>query len=720
MKYFITQSDIHDSHKNALVASLLSIFLGSLGIHRFYLGRSKSGWAILVTTVLSLGVAVLFWIPFTVIEGILLARIQDKINKSHRDDQPPSKLQKTSDKITGFLDESAKRYQIKAAETREKRKHVISDFRQPTTPLHQPAEKRDEVTIYDVSDIETSQINTALPAQVRTAATRLDQWTARLELPYERNDLRVPQLKEYIYSVYEQLAEYIDQQLKERDSSLHKLMTQPPAREYSYYSNVLYTIFCVAEGAVARHYTGGVGGYDNSFSYDLLSARIDEEFRKGVERRAAELVAKLPPADDEIKRHYGLTKNGLPMTWWDQDGVLREKYKLSEKHSRILTATPSRSTKLYDIPEVRVTIFRHYFKVLAVLNSQRVTTPGWTQRMSKYLAAIFDGSGQYISNPHQINLLNHILKLCEQAVRINIPYTRPLDIAKEQASIGRIIPSEAARAVKMAASQIDQIQLSQETFETLRKENPTAWRSDVTSIKEKDIGEVITILGQYNQVGTIDKVAKEIIKTHPDPKAQLLAIYAWQATAEDTDTWALKKLSSLIHPAQEQAYLSLVAEGKEVTSKLGDQLMVLQRAPRRHVILDEDKIVKAHEDHSRAVKSVVTYLGEDKEDIETGETPVVDVQPVISRDALFAQAPDSNTNLTDDQKEFLRKVTQYPDGLAAADATKFAQDQKKMLNGYIQSINKELYPRFEDQIIIQRDGKLIVEKEYLIAVKELI
>ena len=722
MKYFIKQSDIHDSHKNALVAALLSVFLGSLGVHRFYLGRYKSAWVILVTTLLSFGVAALFWIPFTVIEGVMLARIQDRINKTRRGDQERSTFQKASEEHKLLPGESTKKYQIKAVDTPNKQNNIISDFRQPAISSHRKAERIDDITIYDVSDIETSQIDTAHDVQVQATTTQLGQWTTRLELPYERNDLRAPQLKKYIYSVYEHLAEYIDQQLKERNSSLHKIITQPPPREYSYYSNVLYTIFCVAEGAVARHYTGGLGGYDNSFSYDLLSAQIDEEFRKDVERHAAKLVAALPPADDEIKRHYRLTSNGLPITWWDQDGVLREKYKLSEKHSRILTATPSRSTKLYDIPEVRAAIFRHYFKVLAVLNSQRTTTTGWSQRMSKYLAAIFDESDQYIPNPHQINLLNHILKLCEQAVRMNIPYTRPLDIAKAQASIGRVIPNETARAIKMAVSQIDKIQLSQDALDVLRKENPAAWRSDVMSIKDKDIDEVVTILEQYNRVGTIDKVAKEIIKTHPNPKAQLLAIYAWHATVGDIDTWAWKKLSSLIHPAQEKVYLSLVADGKEATSKLGNQLLALQNAPRRQVILDKDKIIKAREDHTHAVKSVVTYLGEDdEEDMETiGEAPIVDVESVISRDTLFAQASESNINLTDDQKEFLRKITQDTSGLTAADATKFAQNQKKMLNGYIQSINKALYPKFEDQIIIQRDGKLIIEKEYIVAVKELI
>ena len=44
----VTQSTISD--KSKVVAALLSLFLGGLGIHRFYLGRTGSGIAMLVLT----------------------------------------------------------------------------------------------------------------------------------------------------------------------------------------------------------------------------------------------------------------------------------------------------------------------------------------------------------------------------------------------------------------------------------------------------------------------------------------------------------------------------------------------------------------------------------------------------------------------------------------------------------------------------------------------
>jgi hypothetical protein len=43
-----------------------------------------------------------------------------------------------------------------------------------------------------------------------------------------------------------------------------------------------------------------------------------------------------------------------------------------------------------------------------------------------------------------------------------------------------------------------------------------------------------------------------------------------------------------------------------------------------------------------------------------------------------------------------------------------------MLNGYIQSVNKALYEKFQDQVILQQDGRIMIEEEYRVAVEELV
>ncbi|WP_019149249.1 TM2 domain-containing protein [Timonella senegalensis] len=72
--------------KSKLVAGLLGIFLGSLGVHNFYLGRMGRAWAQLLISLLSLGMlawAVGIW---GLIEGILILASQPG-TQWHRDGQ---------------------------------------------------------------------------------------------------------------------------------------------------------------------------------------------------------------------------------------------------------------------------------------------------------------------------------------------------------------------------------------------------------------------------------------------------------------------------------------------------------------------------------------------------------------------------------------------------------------------------------------------------------
>lgn len=59
------------SDKNKVVAGVLAILLGSLGIHKFYLGYNKEGLILLLVTVLTMGT--LAWVTSVIgiIEGVI-------------------------------------------------------------------------------------------------------------------------------------------------------------------------------------------------------------------------------------------------------------------------------------------------------------------------------------------------------------------------------------------------------------------------------------------------------------------------------------------------------------------------------------------------------------------------------------------------------------------------------------------------------------------------
>lgn len=688
MGYFIKEEEIDQKEKNVNSALAFILFLGWFGAHRFYMGRKLSGSVILISIVLTFGQALWIVAPLTFIEFFQLALTADRIKKT------------------------------KNAQA------IVNSNLTPIKPqyVNQPEkvhETKTSVTIYDVSKVQPSKIIRE-PDSLQVLPPPISgEWVKRLELPYERQDLKISQLRKAIYEVYEQLAEYIDQRLQQRNSSLHKIIEQTPRGQYAYYGNILYTIFCIAEGQVSDHYTGGKNGYNNSFSYKLLSERTDEIFRKDVEHYAEQLVTGLPPADDAIMKRYGLTVNGLPFAWWDQEGLLREKYPLTEKHIRILNLTPPRNTKLYEITEMRVAIFRHYFKVLAVLHSQLGQTGNWPKHMEKYLRGVFDDNQKYVNNYNEIMILNYILKLCEQAIREQLSYTRPLDITKERTSLRRTIPRESASAVLSAINDEVELKLSKETLELLRQQNPSSWRNDTAGMAARSTSDVIRLLQTYLESEALLKVTKEVIKNHPDPKVQLLALYVAYAKTEQADDWLAKRLAQLIHPTQEKAFREMAAANHPLSMTLADELMHLGLPPRKRVVLDKTKLADAKEDHSRAIRSVTSYLGEE-EALEPSETIIRLEQPTMSREALFALSTNANLLLTDDQIGFIRMILESSNDLDSSKAEAYAREYKKMLNGYIQSINKTLYEKFEDQAILQQDGRIMIEEEYRAAIEELI
>jgi TM2 domain-containing membrane protein YozV len=71
---------------NPVIAYLLCIFLGILGLHRFYLRRTGSGLAMLLVTVLTAGAGLLVTLPWAVVDLFLIPGIIRQEDARVRDD----------------------------------------------------------------------------------------------------------------------------------------------------------------------------------------------------------------------------------------------------------------------------------------------------------------------------------------------------------------------------------------------------------------------------------------------------------------------------------------------------------------------------------------------------------------------------------------------------------------------------------------------------------
>jgi TM2 domain-containing membrane protein YozV len=65
-----------ETDRNKVVAALLAFFLGTLGVHRFYLGRTGSGIVMLVLSITVIGLLVS--VPWALIDSIRLLVMGDR------------------------------------------------------------------------------------------------------------------------------------------------------------------------------------------------------------------------------------------------------------------------------------------------------------------------------------------------------------------------------------------------------------------------------------------------------------------------------------------------------------------------------------------------------------------------------------------------------------------------------------------------------------------
>ena len=545
-------------------------------------------------------------------------------------------------------------------------------------------------------------------------------WLSVLEIPYERWDVRTPQIRTEVHKMYVSLANFIDQELHTHNTSLWKLRNKLN-QSYDYYSNVLYTIYCIAEGEVTSHYKPS-SSYDNKFSYDILKKHTSEVICTNVKQFAKRYCEDLPKPDDSTRTAYHLTPNGLEMLWWDMDGIIREKYQLNDVQISLLNSTSSRSTQVLKVAEVRAYVLVQYLSTLKVLRHEFTHTQGWSKKMTRYLGKFFNQETYYYDTD-DVRAVKYILKICEQTVRRNIPYSRLLKTDEEIAHLRRVLPKASSEAVIESATTLQQtIHLSNNAVELLREQNPHAWKQDVVELKNADTDGCLKILNYYSSDEAFNRIAKEAIKnTDGNNPAQLVAFYSFYSTLpEGKGDWATRqKLYKLIaHPEQQKAFDRLVADEKHALNvDLVKALAVLTKPPVRTVSLDPNKLSTAHGEHEEALKKVSSYLGgsEEPEQPSISESS----KKAVNVDDIFTTVQDDgDVVLTPDQLEFLKLLAESGWDLPVSQAKTFAKSRHKLLRGFIQELNKSVYTSIEDQLIIQDDVKITVDETYKSFIKE--
>lgn len=658
-KYFVDIEEFIDIEKNPFIAGLLSITLGVFGFHRFYLKRKTTGFILLATSFISVGLD--FFFLFVIIfllswgEGIYYI-------------------------ITG-LQLLKKKYFDKKGTFISKFDEIIPHKKSGESQLEEDEDK-EQVKIIDVSNVKPPKINWKKDMTNRHS----DQWLRRLEIPYERKVMSVRQVKVETHELYKRLCSYIDAELRNQRTTFNREVKKVE-KSPGPYNNLLYTIYCISEGHVTKGYSGDYSYYNPSFSYNILESHLGREIKNKVFKKAQELENNLPFPEEETIKYFDLTDNGVARKWWDLDGKVREKIKFEEDELILLNQTPKRNTVVWE-------------------NTQSVE-----QILNLYLLlwkSILDTEKMEKNNQLKQDISSALIKISENTIREVTPSTPTLNIEKENDQLLRILSKEAVDnidgVIQKYKSHLNPNVIKNIVDEMIEKE-PTNWKLKAKNILISDLDTGINDLINYQRDDNFIKIAKNLIKKSKDEEILLLSLYSINRV-ESLSTRNNQLLNKMIDPTNIKRYEEIVKQDKDISRELLAELLELKNPIRKKIELNLDKVKKSQEQLNETIDIVVDYI-EEREGTED----------IVKENKISSEKEIDKQELK--HKNFLNLILKE-EFLDIEKAQKIALDNGSLLNAFISEVNLELYEFIQDQTIIIDNDVIRIDEFYVDMVRELL
>ena len=556
-------------------------------------------------------------------------------------------------------------------------------------------------------------------------------WRDLLEIPYKRWILEVKQCEEETLKLYEDLANLVDEYLRKKGSSLISLK-QKLDRSGGYYSNILYTLECIAEGEIEKYYRGG-WGYDNTFSYQLLRDHIDQLIVSQIKEYLRDRVKGISVPNANTIRELNLASNGMPYAWWDSTGEFRENLDIEREDHYWLNEMHYRQTKFLEMSQCRLETTKLYLGLLHELE-RFIQISKLNKGGSNYLKRLFEKQVRY-SKSNQ-SFLKDIFKLCENAVRTVYPSSRLLNTDTEAERIKRRIGDVGTDFI---LSKLDELKekVAQPTIDTMKElqgSNPNSWKSRFKEIIDsidgqniiKKFHETNTELNIFLQSKKIDEIYLFLCKGYSEHN-KIISLYYYynHCLVADNPSILSKNIQSILFTNEymENEFQELIPH-KFIGNDLLDRIKDIITPKRKIVSIDTEKVRKITQKHNTTVGKLSEFIGDENSD--KGEQLVVDVTVDSSTlGGIFGGADDEEQDMNVDlefdstQLSLLELFISSENQLPEAKIEDFAARNNQLPNSLISSLNQVFYDTYEDTLIIKEDGTFMVEEEYISFIKNI-
>jgi len=562
-------------------------------------------------------------------------------------------------------------------------------------------EETNKIEIIEISNIRPNKI----PNHLKDNNPN-ENWVNKLNLPYERNIMRIAQIKEETLKFYINLCDFIDLELRKNKSSLIKEHRKIGTE---YYNNLLYTIYCISQEHVVSVY--GYKDHYDEYSYKILENHLGSNLREKVFNKAHEQEKQLSPPKAEVREYFNLTSNGLKKKWWDMDGKFRGSHEFSKKELDILEVTPYRNSKVWEIPMVRNHIINLYLEIWKVISDGLEMDIKWRKKIKRNLSKIINDQYKYYYEYENGHILASLIKISENNIREILPNTQILNIEKDKNNVIKYFPKEVVETISERLSEYKNNISDTEMTGLLRamlKNNPNDWKLRVKRILMYENKRSKQILIKYKNDYNFIKIAKEIIKETEDEDLSLLCLYAINLS-EKLSIKNSKLLGKIIHQSNLPIYEKMIKSNEEVSLELLNKLVGLKEPIRKKIELDMDKVILSKKELNKTVEIVKEYIGEEEihEVLEDNNSP---------EEIIESEADDS---LEVEYKKFISLMLDKG-SINIEEGSKIALSNGKLLNAFLSDMNQKFYKYIQDQAIVIEDDHIKIDDFYIDMIRELV
>ncbi len=252
----------------------------------------------------------------------------------------------------------------------------------------------------------------------------------------------------------------------------------------------------------------------------------------------------------------------------------------------------------------------------------------------------------------------------------------------------------------------------EEIFEDYLIGNPNKIKDWTNYILEADISKEISFVESHKDLVNMEKLSRNISKADFPPTQVLGFYYLFKyGKFQNKDK---KRLLDLIHEENYDRFISLV-ETREVSIELIDEILNLDKKPKKKIQIDRNKLNSSRKDLDKTVSMVEDFLADGDTDIYEEaygeETKTEEENEGIKEDeGIF---------ISETSRKFLKLILENG-FVEEAEASEIALEEGKILNSFIGDINYELFDYIDDQALINEDGKVSIDSFYVEMIKEII